>query len=451
VRLSILACLVGVSALAQAGHVRADPALDEVLGGFDDGPSTIEPTEQERSTEGAWSLSGDVYVSASAAYAHDAPDPGAADYRGLTKLRTGAHLELDAEVGPFELHAAGSGFRDLVYPIKKRDEFTHATLETYEADLEPTEVWIRTSPIPQLDIKVGRQIVAWGRSETLRVVDVLNPIDNREPGVVDLADLRLPVGMTRIDYFVGPLTLTGIAIHETRDNKEPVPGSDFFPPGLIVPGVERPGNGGRSTEWAAAVSGRFQGWDASLHWARIFDERPRLDPDTGLFEAARITLLGATGNYALGNWLLKGEVARNAGLRFFGVPRRRFARSDLLLGVEYAGLHDASVAVEVVGRRLHGFEAALERAPDLARRNTLETALRYSANFWNDSVRVTVLGVLFGEWGRDGSACRATVEYEVRSGFTAEIGVIVYEGGDDPLFEAYDENDRILLTLRQSF
>jgi len=435
----------------------ADDSLDDLIDDFDDDlprhASTVTPeTDPARPiSESVWDMSGDVYLASSLAYAHDAPNAGEADYRGLSKLRIGGKLGLDLDLGRVDARVQARGFRDLVFPIKKRDEFTHRVLSAYEADFELGEAWVRASPMPGLDIQVGRQIVAWGRSETLRVVDVLNPIDNREPGVVDLADLRLPVAMTRVDFFRGQIGITGIAIHEQRSNKEPEPGSEFFPAGIPLPGFDRPANGGGDTEWGVALSGRFQGWDASLHWARFYEDRPRLDPDTGLLTPSRISLFGVTGNYALGNWLLKGEAARNQGLRYFGVPHGSFARSDGLLGVEYAGFHDTSIALEVVGRHIHAFDPVLERVPDVAEENTLETALRYSASFRNDTLRVTLLAVMFGEWGRDGAAYRASVTRELRSGLIAEFGVAVYEGGDVALFEAFDENDRVFFSLKQSF
>ncbi len=446
--------------LVVASDARAQEDLDSILDGFeDDTPASTATSEREGSAppsaeiehESSWSVSGDVYLATSIAYAHDAPNGSQPDDRGLTKLRVGSHLELDVEWAGVEGHASGSGFRDLVYPIKKRNEFNHRVLQTYEADLEWDELWLRVSPLQTLDVQVGRQVVAWGRSETLRVVDVLNPIDNREPGVVDLADLRLPVAMTRIDYYPGRIGFTGIAIHEQRTDKQPEPGSEFFPSGIPLPGRERPSNGGRDTEWALAVNGRFQGWDASLHWARVFADSPTLDPDTGLLKQARITLVGATGNYVIGNWLLKGEVARNRGLRYFGIPRRRFARSDVLLGIEYYGLRDASLSIDVVARRLHGFEDQLKRVPDVAERNAFESAIRYSGSFWNDSLRVTLLAVAFGEFGRDGSAYRASFSRELRSGLIAELGVAVYEGGHSSLFDAFDENDRVFMSIKQSF
>jgi hypothetical protein len=441
------------AAFLWAAPLRADDDLDSLLGGFEEDPPAM-PTPAESAGDGQEHLvriSAEARLGASINYAQDAPDDGNADYRGLSRLDAGLRVTLEADWKGLEMHAVLDGSRDFVYPIKKRDEFTHAVLETYEADLELGELWVRASPLPRLDVKLGRQVVAWGRSETLRVVDVLNPSDNREPGLADLVDLRLPVAMTRFDYYVGSLAFTGIAIHETRFNKEPPQGSDFIPPGLVIPGVRRPGNAGDDTEWAAAISGRFEGWDASLHWARIYEDRPSFDPESGLLEFARRTLVGVTGNYAVGNWLLKGEVARSRGIRLANVPRRRFARSDVLIGAEYSGFRESNLAIEMVTRKLHGYESVLSRAPDMTDETRLETAVRFIRDFRNDSLRLTVLAVLFGEWGREGATYRASLRQELRDALSVEIGVLVYEGGDDPRFQQIDENDRIFLSIRQSF
>ena len=66
------------------------------------------------------------------------------------------------------------------------------------------------------DLKAGRQIVVWGRMDNIRVNDVLNPLDLRIPGLTDIEDLRLPVFMTRVDYYLANIALTGYLIHERR-------------------------------------------------------------------------------------------------------------------------------------------------------------------------------------------------------------------------------------------
>jgi hypothetical protein len=44
---------------------------------------------------------------------------------------------------------------------------------------------------------------------------------------------------------------------------------------------------------------------------------------------------GASGNVALGNWLLKSEAALFSGLKYFAAPGETFSRVDLLVGAEY--------------------------------------------------------------------------------------------------------------------
>ncbi len=65
-------------------------------------------------------------------------------------------------------------------------------------------------------------------SDTLRVLDVLNPLDNREPGRADIEDLRRPVTMVKLDWHIGRnWRLTGIAIPEIRFDDLPALGTDF--------------------------------------------------------------------------------------------------------------------------------------------------------------------------------------------------------------------------------
>ena len=61
------------------------------------------------------------------------------------------------------------------------------------------------------------------------MLDVLNPLDNREPGRVDLEDIRRPVSMLNVKGYAGDWSAALIAIPEIRFDSNPVVGSDFFP------------------------------------------------------------------------------------------------------------------------------------------------------------------------------------------------------------------------------
>ncbi len=422
--------------------------IDSALGPEELGPANASLLNPDNSF---YDLSGSFTFGAAYNYAQDSPESGEADYQGLSRLRFGLDLELDLEL-PLGLSArvAGRGFRDSSYSLKDKDEFSHEVLQLYESELEFKELYLQGTVGEKLDFRVGRQVLAWGSSETLRVLDVLSPLDNREPGLVDLRDLRLPVAATKVSYFSGPFRLTGIAIHESRFDETPPFGSDFFPFEERLPGEVRPANGGSDTEYAVALTGRFASFDASLNWAQYFDDEPHLDRDSGLLEHSRLNLIGASADVPLGNFLVRGEVARVRGLEFFG-SRGKLGRSDALLGIEYSGLSDKAITLELVARKLHGYDDRILDFPDGQRENSFEGSLRYTANYLNDRARLTALFIVFGQQAQDGTTLRVTFDYDLRDAFTIGGGILLFEEGDLPPFNAIDKNDRVFINLRYSF
>ena len=316
------------------------------------------------------------------------------------------------------------------------------------------------TPTRSLDLKVGRQIVVWGKSDNIRIVDVLNPLDLREPGLTDLEDLRLPVGMSKVSYYTGPWSLTGIAVHEIRFNKEPVPGSDFFP-FPTAPPEEKPHSGDGNTEWAAALSGIFTGWDLAFYWADLFNPDAYVAERDGtpangvqlVRRHARVHMSGAAANVALGNWLLKSELAHFTGLRFFNVPQKTFARLDGLIGAEYSGFADTTLAFEAADRLLLDHEAALEQTPDLQPRDVNQYVLSYRGTYLRDKLDVVAVLSAFGRRADEGTLQRYQLTYELARALDLTGGVVIYtagKGGNFLLVNARD-NDRVFFSLKWSF
>jgi hypothetical protein len=319
--LAALACgALGIPSLAaedaERGEVLAgsdrgeDQDLGEILEGFEEeeGLEPAAPADQPDSR--FWRLSGELSLGSSYNLLSHRPPPGSAQYGGLSRLRAELDLQLDLELpGSWQARVAGRAFYDLAYRIRGRDDYTKEVLDLYEWVAEPTEVYLQGSLLRDLDLKIGRQIVNWGTGETFRVVDVLNPLDNREPGLVDIEDLRLPVVMTKLDYYWGDWNLSLIAVHERRFNDDPVFGSDFFPPwmGLGLPERE-PAQTLANSEWAVALRGVFEGWDVGFFAARYYEDLPRVEfpgfvlaggePVPLPTRHSRVTLLGSTAGRA---------------------------------------------------------------------------------------------------------------------------------------------------------
>jgi hypothetical protein len=420
--------------------------FDEILDGFDDesedDPTTDKPEESDR-----FSIEGDVSL-------HSACSPWNDDERwdGLTRLRTELFLELNGTFSDsWKLRISGKGFYDFAYRINGRDDYTREVLDEYEKDAELFEVYIMGSLLSSLDVKAGRQIVVWGKSDYIRVTDVLNPLDLQIPGLTDIEYLRLPVTMTRMDYYFGNWSLSSIAIHEHRYNKNPEFGSDFyFFPGP-EPNEDIPANNLANTELAAAINGTFSGWDISFYFADIYDDTPYLDWDSGRLKHASITMTGISSNVAVGNWLYIGEAAYLSGMEFSLPSGKTFSRTDIMGGIEYSGINDMTLNIEAVNRHVHDYEEALELAPVLVKRNLFQTVFRVSRTFMNETLTLTILASTYGTKGRDGALQRLTAEYDFTDKIEITCAAILYKSGDLSQFQDIGDNDRLYLEIKYRF
>jgi hypothetical protein len=266
------------------GEKKKEEKEEEILEGFDEDTAAAEGLVSEQQYLPDY-LSLDGYFKLGSTYNmyHHQAEGTDTDWHGLSRLRAKMVLELDAKFSEsWQARVAGHGFYDFAYEIQGRDKFTQEVLDENESELELGEVWLLGRITDQLDLKAGRQIVVWGKSDNIRVTDVLNPLDLREPGLTDLENLRLPVTMTKLDYFIWGLNLSGMVIHEIRYNKDPAFGSDFFPAAQPLPTNETPDTGfdTDNTQFALALHGIFHGWDASLYGAYFYDDTPHFDVDS---------------------------------------------------------------------------------------------------------------------------------------------------------------------------
>jgi hypothetical protein len=387
-------------------------------------------------------------------YAHEKPLPGFTDYRGLSRYRLKLQSEVSADINS-EWKAVVSFFAyyDAIYEINERDEYSQAVLDSYESETELLDTYIQGSVTSSTDIKLGRQIIAWGNSENVRVVDVLNPLDIREPGMTDIADLRLPVTAVRLDYYAGDWSLSMIAIPEIRFNKIPPYGSDFYP-GIQPPAPEiEIDDGGSNTEYAIALKGIFQGWDLSFHGAEYYDDEAHHEFINGRISRvhSKLKMLGVSANGTSGNWLVKTELAKIFGLEFFSDPDNDYSRVDLLIGVEYSGISDAVLSIESVVRRIDQFRDVLITGPDKTDRDSYQTVLRFTGSYLNDRLDITAAGSFYGKETKNGYFYRLSADYEIISALVFTFGVVTYHSGEDPFFQAIKDNDRIFLDFTYNF
>jgi len=429
-----------------------DQLNDELLSGFDEPVEQITVTDFSKPSP--LELFGSVSLLGEYGYAHDAPTAGEADYRGLSHLKFGMDLGFDYRINPkWQAHGEIKGRYDAGYQLNGRDDFETTVLDDEEMELEIAEAWVRGELGDSIDIKVGRQIVVWGKSDNLSVTNLLNPIDNRSLGMVDVKDLRLPLMMAKLDYYFqglgGDWGVSAIAIPEISFNKNPLLGSEYYIP--LPPADEVvPEDGLADMEYALAINGIFSGWDLSLYRSQLFDDNPYFTTEEGTPQLlhSRIQMSGLAANSVYGSWLYKGELAHLRNLRYSNTTSA-YRRVDMLLGVEYAGITDTSISFEVVQRQIVDHDSALQNSG--VDDSSQQLALSVRNDQMHDRLHLVGLLLLNDLSTDNGGIVRLSGEYELTDSLALTLGVVDYLSTSTPPFSEIEDNDRIFTELEYHF
>lgn len=414
---------------------------DALLDGFDESPVENSEVEEESSTFTP-GLTGKVTEQVVYALYNDKP------HDNISSLKSSLLLDYEYKFeNGFKFKANAKAYYDAIYDIKGSGKFSQDELDELRSEVELFDAYIEGSISDNFDMKLGRQVVVWGRSDTIRVTDVLNPLDVRRPGIVDIEDLRLPVTMAKFDYFIGDWRVTPIAILEQRFSKRPPFGSVFYPLPVALPDDADYSD----VTYALSVGGEFSGWDVNFYAARIHDDegygvltpRPRIEHE-------KVNMFGTALNVLTGSWLFKTEVAYFDGLKYTTTGDKSFTRTDALLGVEYKGIADTLISYDMVRREIGEYDNRLLNELNPLNKQSYQHAFRVSSDFMNASLTANYLISLYGEKLDEGGFQRAWVKYELGEGINTNIGVVDYIGGSLG-FDAVKDNDMIFTDISYSF
>jgi hypothetical protein len=418
--------------------VKKSDLNDALMEGFDDEPkkSQVPHSSSDSLLEG---LTGKVTEQIAYAYSDDAP------HDNISSLKTSLFLDYEHKFeNGFKFKTNGKAYYDVIYKIRGEENYSEDELDELKHEVELFDAYVEGSITDKLDMKLGRQVVVWGRSDTIRVTDILNPLDNRRTGMVDIEDLRLPVAMAKLDYFVGDWRVTPMAIVEQRFSKNPPAGSAFNPSLHSLPDDEDYSD----VTPALSVGGEFSGWDVNFYAAKTRDDRGYVE--AGKLKHNKVNMVGTAVNVLRGSWLFKSELAHFDGLKFTSTPNREFKRTDGLVGVEYNGIADTLISYDVAMRNLHDYDARLQNEPLAIDEKSYQHAFRVSSDFMNATVKANYLISLFGKGLDEGGFQRAWLKYDIADGIYTNLGVVDYMGGSRR-FDTVADNDMAFMDVTYSF
>ena len=306
-----------------------------------------------------------------------------------------------------------------------------------EREVELFDAYVQGALTEKLDLKIGNQVVVWGKSDTIRITDVINPLDNRRPAMVDIEEMRLPTAMVKLDYYHDKWKISPIMIVQQKFNKNPPFGGDFNPNPKKVPKQKVP----KSPSFALNVAGEFSAFDVDFYFADIYAQDELGLPFVSHDE--KMQMFGIALNYVYESWLFKGEFAYKKDFQFLQSGNEKYDRIDSLLGFEYKGIADTTLSYDIANKHMR------DKSP-LFKQDSYQHAFRANSDFLNATLHGNYLIALFGEKLDKGGFQRAWFKYDIADGISANIGFVDYIGGS-AMFDAIDDNDMAFVDLVYSF
>lgn len=409
------------------------------------------------------------------------------EHNPFAKARQGLDLKFTYREGFFRLLLAGHADYDFAYLVE-RDSYDGPTLRTYEWDANTREVEVAFS-VGEWEITLGRQIVAWGQGDVFSPIDVTAPRDNREPGLADLDDIRMPVLATRVGWFHGAHRLELMLVHESDFGYRPSPSAPFSPLETLLTEdpMARSLLEGRTLDYRHRQD-RFdieqqqfflrwvykgEGLDLGLYAATYLDQQgvfmldqalmtelvtnPELTDVTVDLDHRRLWMVGHSGAFPAGDVLLKWEIAAeidksvNTGEPPLLEVGKAGALLHTMLGVTYTGVSDLVLALEVWKPWL--IDAPIRPlydvdAPFIAIRATYRTLRERLLINAAATLMVHAREPVDTSW-----LLRAELSYEIMDGLKIGGGFVTFQPSDDHFspFFGLDRHDRLFVKLRWDF
>lgn len=272
----------------------------------------------------------------------------------------------------------------------KNDHRAKAEAEQVFFESRTREAFLQTSFL-KTSIKAGIQILAWGESEVGAITDEISPRDYREMFNISLEELRLGQPMLTVDQY-SPFGAWGLFfIPSPAFNKYPKKGTAYYYDpfnGNIEDRVEKRDE--NIFEYGMRWKKTFGKSDISIMAASLInnDYAYRMEDSLDRITKNKLRnyLAGMAFNYALRNFLVKGEVAMKSP-KVYNNASFHIVKKDAIdasLGFDYSPGGTFSLSLESVTNFVADWNDEIQGVPEL----THTLVLFLNNRFINDDLSV---------------------------------------------------------------
>jgi hypothetical protein len=345
-------------------------------------------------------------------------------------------------------------------------DLTAGTKQHYRTFIESKEAYLLYGG-DDFDFRIGQQQIVWGKTDGLRMLDIINPLDLREFILDDFLDSRIGLWSARLNYYVdiggAEHEFEFVLIPDARVTKLAPTGSRWGfptlvpPPGIVavVLSPEKPNWSAKNSEFGFAWRANISGWDLSLNYFYGWKDNPNLFRQFSgtilTLQTRHLRMHTAGGSFAnaFGAFVVRGEMAVNlgegidtTGISFATSVVRRTTLNGAL-AVDYSK-SNWTIGVQLFGRQV------LNEPPQnpLTTPSSNFATLRVATDYMNEKLKPEVLLLMDLDEGT--LLLRPKVSYEFSDQWLGRLGVDIL-AGTGGAFGRFTTNDRIYSELEWSF
>jgi len=483
---------VGKTSLAQVNGHREEQ-VDSFSFPFDDNLSLSpdKSAEPQQSLIDKFALRGLLDATAGMDLKEDEANEHSYDFRNILKIEgvfdsdsRGASPGTPSEGVRWQLLTSFQG--DYLWMGPGHD-YSNLRMHLYECSL----LWATN----RYEIKLGKQIVRWGKTDQVSPVDNLNPQDLRQFILRDLEARKLPIWMLRGRAFVDSVTLEGIYIpwfepdlvdyfnsdwatfrqvrEDVKDSPLPLALKDY----LLNRRVDEsePDRTFSSSEFGGRVTISMSGWDVGVSYLYTREDAPffssfpiknlhleggysaesllrALDGAEFVDESIQVKyqrqqIVGAEFETTLGQIGLRGEAAYFDRVSFITNELTSVRRPvfHYVIGVDYSSPSEWYANLQWSHQIISGSDSQILYFKE----NDTALLAELNQTFWRGQFKV---GIKANYDLTNGSFyLRPEAELKYFKNIELTFGAHIFEGGNGSLFGFYDHNDQLFLRMKYYF
>lgn len=331
-----------------------------------------------------------------------------------------------------------------------------------DGDLDLFETYLHHAT-PGWDLRLGRQIVRWGKTDQISPVDNLNPQDMREFFIPDLEERKIPNWMARTRLFadnagpLGAIALEGVLVPVFRANEFDWTGTTWALLGVKNPGLrmdeDTPG-GLDHADYGLRAAATLAAWDLAVSWLQATEKNPRLRLDpfhpqgpTLRADYGRQNIFGFEFETTLDTFGLRGEGAYfdRQSFNTRGFDPTSSPVSHWVLGLDYIGQSDWYMNIQLSHQHIFDHDEDIL----FLRRDNFYLNGEINREFLRGDLTLKL--VLAVDLRDGGAFVTPEAIWKAVENLELSLGLNCFFGPRDSVFGRYRDNDQTFLRATWHF